>query len=214
MSGKITLIGAGLAGSLLAIYLAKRGFQVEIYERRPDMRKSKISAGRSINLALSARGIHALKEVGLHEEIMKIAIPMKGRMIHTHDGKLTFQPYGRLEHEVIYATSRAQLNMSLMDAAEKHAGVQIYFNQTCIGMNLKTGEIRFHDEANSSDTVIPSTTVIGTDGSASAIRVEMLKAGRFNFSQQYLEQGALPVLSFSLLKANKVLQCWIQARSC
>lgn len=188
-SNKITLIGAGLAGSLLSIYLARRGFQVEVYERRPDMRKTKISAGRSINLALSARGIHALKEVGLHDEIMKIAIPLKGRMIHAHDGKLTFQPYGRLEHEVIYATSRAQLNMCLMDSAERHAGVQIYFNQTCTGMNLKTGEVGLHNEMSGSDTVFPSTTVIGTDGSASAIRMEMLKTGRFNFSQQYLEHG-------------------------
>jgi len=188
-SNKITLIGAGLAGSLLSIYLAKRGFQVELYERRPNMRRTKISAGRSINLALSARGIHALKDVGFHEQIMKIAIPMKGRMIHALDGKLTFQPYGRLDHEVIYATSRAQLNMCLMDAAEQHKGVQINFNQACAGINLKTGEIRLHNEASGSDTVIPSTTVIGTDGSASAIRMEMLKTGRFNFSQQYLEHG-------------------------
>jgi kynurenine 3-monooxygenase len=189
MSGKITLIGAGLAGSLLAIYLARRGFHVEVYERRPDMRKIKISAGRSINLALSARGIHALNDVGLYEDIMKIAIPMKGRMIHALDGKLTFQSYGRLEHEVIYATSRAQLNMCLMDAAEKHGGVNLSFNQTCTGMNLKTGEVQLHNELSGVDTVIPCDTVIGTDGSASAIRTEMLKTGRFNYSQQYLEHG-------------------------
>lgn len=189
MNGKITLIGAGLAGSLLAIYLAKRGFQVEIYERRPDMRTAKISAGRSINLALSARGIHALKEVGLHEEIMKIAIPMKGRMIHALDGTLTFQPYGKNESEVIHATSRGQLNMRLMDAAEKHKGVKIHFNATCAGMNLKTGDLGLHNEISGEDWVMPTQTVIGTDGSASAIRIEMLKAGRFNFSQQYLEHG-------------------------
>jgi kynurenine 3-monooxygenase len=189
MPDRITLIGAGLAGSLLAIYLAKRGFKVDVYERRPDMRKTKISAGRSINLALSARGIHALKEVGLHEEIMKIAIPMKGRMIHALDGKLTFQPYGRLEHEVIYATSRAQLNICLMDEAERQEGVRIYFDQTCTGMNLKTGEVSLHDESSGEDKTIQASTVIGTDGSASAIRLELLKTGRFNFSQQYLEHG-------------------------
>jgi len=185
----VTLIGAGLAGSLLSIYLARRGFRVEIYERRPDMRKTKISAGRSINLALSVRGIHALKDVGLYEDIMSIAIPMKGRMIHALDGKLMFQQYGRLEHEVIHATSRAQLNMCLMDAAEKHGGVNVHFNQTCTGMNLKTGEVQLHNELSGADTVIPCDTVIGTDGSASAIRMEMLKTGRFNFSQQYLEHG-------------------------
>jgi kynurenine 3-monooxygenase len=186
---KITLIGAGLAGSLLSIHLARRGFQVEVYERRPDMRKTKISAGRSINLALSVRGIHALNDVGLHEDIMRIAIPMKGRMIHALDGALAFQPYGRLEHEVIHAVSRAQLNICLLDAAERHDGVRIYFNQTCTGMNLKTGEVNLHNEISGEDKVIPALTVIGTDGSASAIRMEMLKTGRFNFSQQYLEHG-------------------------
>lgn len=189
MSEKIILIGAGLAGSLLSVYLAKKGFHVEIYERRPDMRKTNIGAGRSINLALSARGIHALKEVGLVDEIMKIAIPMKGRMIHTAAGDLQFQPYGKNDSEVIHAVSRGELNMRLMDLAERNANVRIHFNERCTGMNFSTGEVHLLNE----ETKMPHTekgqTVIGTDGSASAIRMDMLKIGQFNFSQNYLEHG-------------------------
>jgi len=119
-SETITLIGAGLNGPLLAIGLVKRGFRVEIYERRPDMRRTRVSAGRSINLALSARGIHALTQAGLWEEMRKIIVPMKGRMMHSSTGEQTFQPYGRDDSEVINSISRADLNIALMNAAEAH----------------------------------------------------------------------------------------------
>src|SRR5208282_6221296 len=115
----ITLIGAGLNGPLLAIGLVKRGFRVEIYERRPDMRRVRMSAGRSINLALSTRGIHALQKAGLWEQMRSIIIPMKGRMMHSIAGELTFQPYGKNEGEVINSISRAELNIALVNAAEK-----------------------------------------------------------------------------------------------
>jgi kynurenine 3-monooxygenase len=188
-SDKITLIGAGLAGSLLAIYLAKRGIAVEVYERRPDMRKVKISAGRSINLALSTRGIHALKEVGLSDEVMKFAIPMKGRMIHSTEGELQFIPYGKDDSEVIYSVPRGRLNMILMNAAEKHRGVRIHFNEKCTGFNFKSGELCLVKQDSGESYVISSNTVIGADGSASAIRMSMSNVGRFNFSQQPLEHG-------------------------
>src|SRR5580692_4842965 len=110
---KITLVGAGLNGPLLAILLMQRGFAVEIYERRPDMRRVRTSAGRSINLALSTRGIHALAQAGLWDEMRKIIIPMKGRMMHSATAALTFQPYGKDESEVINAISRSDLNMAL-----------------------------------------------------------------------------------------------------
>ena len=110
----IAIIGAGLAGSLLAIYLAKKGFKVDVYERRPDMRRHEIGGGRSINLALSTRGIYALKEVGLYDEIKKIAIPMYGRMIHPLEGELYFQRYGKDDTEYINAVSRGELNIALM----------------------------------------------------------------------------------------------------
>jgi kynurenine 3-monooxygenase len=178
----ISLIGAGLNGPLLALGMVKRGFRVEIYERRPDTRRVRISAGRSINLALSTRGIHALAEAGLWNEMREIVIPMKGRMMHSATSELTFQPYGKNESEVINSISRAELNIALMNAAEAH-GVQIYFQQRCAGIDLRTGTLQLRDERTGEERTIESTVVIGCDGSTSAIRGEMLKLSRFNFSQ-------------------------------
>jgi kynurenine 3-monooxygenase len=185
---KITLIGAGLNGPLLAILLMQRGFVGEIYERRPDMRRVGISAGRSINLALSTRGIHALQQTGLWERMRSIIIPMKGRMMHSIAGELTFQPYGKNEAEVINSISRAELNIALMKAAEEH-GAAIHFNQRCTGFDVKTGAIRVRNDETGEETTHEAGVVIGCDGSASSIRAEMLKLSRFNFSQQYLDYG-------------------------
>ena len=184
----ITLIGAGLVGPLLALGLVKRGFTVEIYERRPDMRRVRVSAGRSINLALSARGIHALTEAGLWSAMRQIAIPMKGRMMHSAAADLTFQPYGKDDTEVIHSISRAELNIALMNAAEGE-GVRINFQQRCTGMDPRTGHLHLRDEETNEEKVLPAEVVIGCDGSASAIRGELLKLSRFNFSQQYLDYG-------------------------
>jgi kynurenine 3-monooxygenase len=185
---KLTLIGAGLTGPLLAILLIQRGFAVEIFERRPDMRKVRVSQGRSINLAISTRGIHALQQAGLWERMRNIIIPMKGRMMHSVAGELTFQPYGKNETEVINSISRAELNIALMDAAEEH-GAAIHFNQRCVGYDLKSGAIRLRNEETGQEISRETGVVIGCDGSASAIRAEMLKLNRFNFSQQYLDYG-------------------------
>jgi kynurenine 3-monooxygenase len=185
---KITLIGAGLNGPLLAILLRQRGFAVEIYERRPDMRRVSLSAGRSINLALSTRGIHGLRQAGLWERMRSIVIPMKGRMMHSIAGALTFQPYGKNDAEVIHSISRAELNIALIDAAEEQ-GVAIHFNQRCTGYDLKTGAIRVRDEGTGEEATRETGVVIGCDGSASSIRTEMLKLSRFSFSQQYLDYG-------------------------
>ena len=184
----ITLIGAGLAGPLLAVSLVKRGYRVRIYERRPDMRKVQISAGRSINLALSTRGIHALKEAEIWEEMQRIIIPMKGRMMHSVAGELTFQPYGKDETEVINSISRAELNIALMNAAEAH-GVAIEFGQRCVGYDARAGAIHLRDGETGAERTVASEVVIGTDGSASAVRAEMMSMPRFNFSQQYLNYG-------------------------
>lgn len=184
----ITLIGAGLNGPLLALGLVKRGFKVEIYEGRPDMRRVRMSAGRSINLALSTRGIHALSQAGLWTEMRRLITPMKGRMMHATTSELTFQPYGRDESEVINSISRAELNIALMNAAEA-AGVKIFFQQRCTGIDLKTGTLQLRDEHAGTDKAAESKVVIGCDGSASAIRGEMLRLNRFNFSQQYLDYG-------------------------
>ena len=184
----ITLVGAGLNGPLLAIGLAQRGFRVEIYERRPDMRKVRMSGGRSINLALSTRGIHALTQADLWKEMQTIAIPMKGRMMHSVASELTFQRYGKDDAEVIYSISRSELNIALMNAAEVQ-GVEIVFQQRCSGINLKEGSLQLRDEVTGESRTLDSKVVIGCDGSASAIRSEMLRQSRFNFSQQYLNYG-------------------------
>jgi len=187
-SEMITLIGSGLTGPLLAISLVQRGFRVQIYERRPDMRRVRVNAGRSINLAISTRGIHALQEAGLWESMRRIIVPMRGRMMHSLTGELTFQPYGKDETEVINSISRADLNAALMDAAESR-GVAIHFEERCSGYDLKTGAVRLLSEETGRETTLESKIVIGTDGAASAVRLEMLKSGRFNFSQQYLDYG-------------------------
>jgi kynurenine 3-monooxygenase len=191
MTGKaetVSLIGAGLNGPLLALGLVKRGFRVDIYERRPDMRRVRTSAGRSINLALSTRGIHALAQAGLWDEMRKIIIPMKGRMMHSATAELTFQPYGKDESEVINSISRSDLNMALMNAAEQ-LGVKICFEERCTGIDLKTGAIQLRNERTGADRELNSGVVIACDGAVSVIRNEILKHGRFNFSQQYLDYG-------------------------
>lgn len=188
-NNQITLVGAGLAGSLLSVYLAKKGFEVNVYERRPDMRNENLVAGKSINLALSTRGIHALKEVGLYEEIKKIAIPMYGRMIHSLTGELSFQRYGKDDTEYINAVSRAELNILLMDLAEKNSNVKFHFNERCNGVDFKKAEISFHNELTNETSSVNSDIVIATDGATSAVRMEMQKIPRFNFSQEYENYG-------------------------
>jgi len=187
-SETVTLIGAGLNGPLLALGLVKRGFNVEIYERRPDMRRVRMSAGRSINLALSTRGIHALTQAGLWQGMQNIIIPMKGRMMHSPSSELTFQPYGKDESEVINSISRAELNIALMNAAEAQ-GVKIHFDRRCTEIDLRTGAVQMRDEHTGSQRTVEGGVVLGCDGSASAIRNAMLKLNRFNFSQQYLDYG-------------------------
>jgi kynurenine 3-monooxygenase len=185
---KITLIGSGLVGSLLSIYLAKRGHQVTVFERRPDLRTNRISAGRSINLALSDRGWRGLQAVGIEEEIRKVAIPMKGRMIHATDGKLTYQAYGK-DGQAINSVSRGGLNCVLMDIAEKH-GVKIHFNQRCTNVDLRTATATFEHQETHAMTVEKSDRIFSTDGAFSAGRMQFqTTTDLFNYSQTYLEHG-------------------------
>jgi len=189
MNQKVIIVGAGLSGSLLSIFLARRGFKVDVYERRPDMRAVHMNAGKSINLALSTRGIHALEQVGLAENVLKNAVPMKGRMIHSGKGELSFQPYGKNENEFINSISRAELNIILMNEAEKFPNVKFYFNHRCTGINLETSQAHFLNDITAEKVDAKGDTVIGTDGSASAMRMEFLKSGFFNFSQMYQDYG-------------------------
>lgn len=184
-----TLIGAGLTGPLLATYLAQRGHSVEIYECRPDMRKESISAGRSINLALSARGNHALKEVGLYDKIKLNTIPMKGRMIHDLDGSTHLQPYGQKENEVIFSVLRAQLNMELMTWAEETGNVTIRFNHQLISADLEQNKLMFQLSDSLEEIELSFTRVIGCDGSASILRKSIVEKADIQYVKKPLGHG-------------------------
>src|ERR1043165_4802757 len=186
----IHIVGGGLVGPLSAIYLAQRGLQVALYERRPDMRRVDIPAGRSINLAVTARGLKALGEVGLMDDIVAIAIPMRGRMLHDLDGKTTFVPYGQKENEFINSVSRGTLNKLLLEKAGSYKNVTIEFVKRCTGYDPDRSTLSFiHENTGKSETV-PADVILAADGAWSAIRKTMLdRVMDFNYSQQFLEHG-------------------------
>lgn len=188
MKKEVTIVGAGLVGSLLSIYLSKRGYKVTIYERRGDMRTASMSAGKSINLALSDRGIKALEEVGIMEEIRKIAIPMHGRFLHHIDGSNAYQAYGK-DGQFINSVSRGELNKKLMDLAEEH-GVKIFFNQQCKAIDWKKNEITFEDQTNAQLLAFNFQLLFGSDGAFSAARLaHQLQHDRFQYQQYYIDFG-------------------------
>jgi kynurenine 3-monooxygenase len=198
MKKDVIIVGAGLVGSLLSIYLSKRGYQVKIYERRGDMCKEDIAAGRSINLALSDRGIKALEEVGVMDEIRKIAIPMHGRFIHNADGTTAFQPYGK-QGQFINSVSRGDLNKKLIDLAQK-TGVEIFFNEKCDQIDWKSNRVSFENTidypasakatAGRRLTPIDFQLLFGADGAYSAARLEhMLHHDHFDYQQFYIDFG-------------------------
>jgi kynurenine 3-monooxygenase len=188
-SPQFTIVGAGLAGTLMACYLGKAGHRVDLYERRPDPRREEQAAGRSINLAISVRGIQALREVGLADEILRSAIPMRGRMMHSLVGELTFQRYGKDDSESINSISRAGLNLALVNAAATYPSVRLHFGQRCTGFDLHTGSIDLVDETTHDTAKVPSRILIGADGAYSAVRLQMQTLGQFNFRQDYLDYG-------------------------
>jgi kynurenine 3-monooxygenase len=182
---KVIIVGAGLAGSLLAIYMAKRGLAVEVYEGREDMRRAEVAAGRSINLALSDRGIAALREVGMDEYMLAEAVPMLGRMIHTPTGETKLLPYSGRQGEYINSVSRAGLNIALINEAEKYPGVTFYFNDRCVDFDCASGEAKFV-----SGKTVKGETLIATDGAGSAVRDAMARdLPGFALSQVFLEHG-------------------------
>ncbi len=181
----VVIVGAGLAGCLMATLLARRGLPVHLYERREDLRAADISAGRSINLALSTRGIRALSAAGLAEQILADAIPMAGRMMHAVDGELTFQPYGR-QGQAINSVSRRGLNCALMDAAEA-AGCRLFFGHRCSDVDVATGRVRF--AAQGAEVHVDSRLCIGADGINSAVRAAMHRQPGFAFDEIRLQHG-------------------------
>jgi kynurenine 3-monooxygenase len=177
MRDSLTIVGAGLAGSLLGIFLARRGLRPELYERRPDMRRATISAGRSINLALADRGIHALERAGVIDKVRPLMIPMRGRMLHDLDGRTSLLRYGQDDREVIYSVSRAELNRRMMTEFEEITGTQIRFQQNCRGADFAAGRLRMFDEVAQREYTIEGAPFIATDGASSAVRDAMLDAG-------------------------------------
>jgi kynurenine 3-monooxygenase len=186
---RFTIVGAGLAGPLLACYLGRAGYRVDLYEKRPDPRTTGEQGGRSINLALSVRGIEALREVGLADEVLRDAIPMRGRMMHSRAGRLSFQPYGKDDSESINSVSRAGLNVTLLNAAERCPSVRCHFRQRCTGVDLATATLELTDEATGAKTRLAGDRVVGADGVYSAVRAEMQKHERFDYAQEYLTHG-------------------------
>ena len=185
---EVTLVGAGLAGTLLSIFLARRGHPVTIHERRPDPRKGAGSAGRSINLALANRGIHALERAGLMERLRPALIPMAGRMLHDEQGRLQMVPYGNKPHEVIHSVSRGGLNALLMDAAQASGRVAIRFGETCEGVDFANRRLRIRTEGSTIHD-FPYAVLIGTDGSASAVRGAIVEEVRGEVVEEPLGHG-------------------------
>ncbi len=188
------IVGAGLVGSLWAVYLAKAGYKVTIYERRSDIRKAEISAGKSINLALSTRGWKALDTVGVGDEIRKIAIPMYGRIMHDLEGNLTNQPYGK-EGQAIYSVSRGGVNAKMMDIAEEFGGAIIHYNHECLGADTKNGVITVKNKETGETHEAKADVIFAADGAFSAVRYHSFqKLDRFNFSQNYISDGYREIL--------------------
>lgn len=208
-NGQVVVAGGGLAGSLMALYLANQGLDVEVLESRPDLRAVDIGAGRSINLALATRGIVALKEVGLYDKIQDILIPMAGRMVHPDGGEPNFQPYGTNDEQVIYAVSRSDLNSIMLEAAEATGRVRINFNARCRSIDFDSRTITFTDgdgfspydldngddkpssgaTAEAEQFSISFGTIFGCDGSGSAIRKAMLAVNGGSSELKPLDHG-------------------------
>jgi len=187
----ILIIGAGLCGSLLALRLGQRGYNVTVMEMRPDLRKIDISAGRSINLAFSNRGNKAMKLVGIEDQVKELCIPMNGRMLHDKEGNTFLSNYSGREHEYINSISRQDLNALLLDEAEKHDNVTIHFNKKCLSVDFENTTALFRDYLSKDEFIEDADAIIATDGAGSALRKSYYlgKKFLFSFSQDYLTHG-------------------------
>lgn len=188
------IVGAGLVGSLWAVYLSKAGYKVTIYERRSDIRKAEISAGKSINLALSVRGWTALNAVGVGDKIKDLAIPMYGRIMHSTEGDLSYQPYGQ-EDQAIYSISRGGVNARMMDIAEQEGNATIHYNHQCTGVDLDAGKIRLLNKETNETIFDEADVIFACDGAFSAVRYKgFQKLDRFDFSQDFIDDGYREIL--------------------
>lgn len=185
----VTIVGAGLAGTLLACALARAGHRVDLYEKRPDPRRGEAERGRSINLALSLRGIHALREIGLADEVLKASILMRGRMIHSQSGRQTFQPYGKDDSQALHSVSRAGLNLLLIEAAARQPSIRLFFEHKCVGLDPDKGVLEFIESTTHSKVEVAADFIVGADGAYSVVRSQLRKQERFNYQQDYLSHG-------------------------
>ena len=185
----ITIVGAGLGGALMAVFLGRAGHKVRVFERRPDPRKGTAGRGRSINLAISTRGLAALEQVGLRDRLLEVAVPMRGRMVHAIDGSKTFQPYGHEEHHVINSVSRSGLNRLLVETAEAMPNVEVRFGQRCVDVELDKATATFADIDTGATSSAAADLLIGADGAFSEVRLAMQKTDRFEYAQTFLPYG-------------------------
>ena len=217
MGKNVTIVGAGLVGSLWAVYLSRAGYKVTIFERRSDIRKADISAGKSINLALSVRGWKALDAVGVGDEVRKIAIPMHGRVMHDKQGELTYQPYGK-EGQAIYSVSRGKINATMMDIAENVGNATIEYNHECHKVDFENSIAFVRDTITGENMQVKSDLIFASDGAFSAVRYNsMQKLPRFNYNQRFIEDGyreiLLPANSDGSYKMDKnALHIWPRGR--
>ncbi|MBA2743465.1 MAG: FAD-dependent monooxygenase [Chthoniobacterales bacterium] len=186
---KFTLIGSGLAGGMMAAFLGRRGHQVGLYERRGDPHAGNLVGGRSINLALSTRGIHALQKLGIADEVLQHAIPMRGRMIHDKSGELHFAPYDRDPNKCINSIGRGALNNATIEAAQRYPNVRVHFNHNCTGVDIDAGSADFANNLTNESSVVSADAIIGVDGAFSVVRRSMQRLDRFEYSQSYLPHG-------------------------
>jgi kynurenine 3-monooxygenase len=186
---RYTVVGAGLAGSLMSILLARQGGQVRLVERRSDPRRGLAMGGKSINLAISHRGLHALEQVGLRQEILDQATPMRGRMIHASGGALTFQPYGTRAGQAIHSVARGTLNRAIIQAAGREPGVELEFDCVCRAVILESATVTVQDRTGGEVRHLQADAVVGADGAFSVVRRRLQRTDRFDYQQSYLTHG-------------------------
>ncbi|MCG5220047.1 FAD-dependent oxidoreductase [Streptosporangium sp. KLBMP 9127] len=212
---EVSIVGAGLVGCLLACFLARRGHTVTLYERRPDPREAGAERGRSINLAISERGVDALRRVGLDQAVLSAALPMPGRMMHAPDGTLSFQPYSADGRRAINSISRGDLNRTLLDAAAELPGLRLRFSHRLVGLDVDDGEMEF--DTPEGRVTCRSPVVIGADGAFSAVRAALQVRPGFDFSQEFLDYGykelSIPPADGGYAMDPGALHIWPRGRS-
>ena len=212
MSEKITIIGAGPVGILLALYLAQKGYPVDLYEKRGNPASQPKAEGRSINLALSMRGLHALKEVGLEQELLKQGVQMRGRMIHSIGQDPHFIPYSPHQSHAIYSIGRSELSKILLQKTEKYPAISVTFNEECLGIDLKEQTLHFHNTLTNDRHQRPFTILFDAEGTGSAVRTSLLKQPYTSYSQEYLnydyKELTLPSLRGHYQLEKEALHLW------